>query len=63
MAHVYPKCQSPAGVEVEMSLSGWSGNLGPIGGVVSLAQRSARKFQVRIKLAAFGAESDITNST
>ena len=57
VAYVYPEYQLPAGVEVEMSLSDWSGNLGPIGGVVSLARRG------RIKLATFGAEFDTTNAT
>ena len=64
MADVYPKCQLPAGVGVEMSLSDWSGNLGPTRGLISLARKFPNLEQNLIfKLAAFGAESDITIAT
>ena len=67
MADVYPKCQLPAGVGVEMSLSDWSGNLGPTRGVISLARKVPNLEQLEqnliFKLAAFEAESDITIAT
>ena len=54
----------PVDVEVEMSLSDWSGNLGPTRGVISLARKFPNLEQNLIfKLAAFGAESDITIAT
>ena len=54
----------PVDVEVEMSLSDWSGNLGPTRGVISLARKFPNLEQNLIfKLASFGAESDITIAT
>ena len=54
----------PVDVEVEMSLSDWSGNLGPTRGVISLARKFPNLEQNLIfKLAVFGAESDITIAT
>ena len=57
----------PVDVEVEMSLSDWSGNLGPTRGVISLARKFPNLEQLEqnliFKLAAFGAESDITIAT
>ena len=57
----------PVDVEVEMSLSDWSGNLGPTRGVISLARKVPNLEQSEqnliFKLAAFEAESDITIAT
>ena len=57
----------PVDVEVEMSLSDWSGNLGPTRGVISLARKIPNLEQLEqnliSKLAAFEAESDITIAT
>ena len=57
----------PVDVEVEMSLSDWSGNLGPTRGVISLAREVPNLEQLEqnliSKLAAFEAESDITIAT
>ena len=57
----------PVDVEVEMSLSDWSGNLEPTRGVISLARKVPNLEQLEqnliFKLAAFGAESDITIAT
>ena len=55
MTDAYPKCQLPAGVEVEMSLYDWSGNLGPTRGVILLA----RIFPISNQMAEFGTESYI----
>ena len=57
----------PVDVEVEMSLSDWSGNLGPTRGVISLARKVPNLEQLEqnliSKLAAFEAESDTTIAT
>ena len=57
----------PVDVEVEMSLSDWSGNLGPTRGVVSLARKIPNLEQLEqnliSKLTAFEAESDTTIAT
>ena len=57
----------PVDVEVEISLSDWSGSLGPTRGVISLARKVPNLEQLEqnliFKLAAFEAESDITIAT
>ena len=57
----------PVDVEVEMSLSDWSGNLEPTRGVISLARKVPNLEQLEqnliFKLTACEAESDITIAT
>ena len=54
----------PVDVEVEMSLSDWSGNLEPTRGVISLARKVPNLEQLEQNLmTAFEAESDITIAT
>ena len=57
----------PVDVEVEMSLSDWSGNLGPTRGVISLARKIPNlellEQNLIFKLAAYEEESDITIAT
>ena len=57
----------PVDVEVEMSLSDWSGNLEPTRGVISLARKVPNLEQLEqnliFQLSAYEEESDITNAT